>query len=212
MKNLICFCSILFLNMFCFAQHGLEANYNKVYIGRNFSLNYRYEMDKISFHAGVSFHANRLPVPIGSFIKNGAHASEPYQHFGLLLKLDHKIFENNFAEFGVYYSNQLNFIDHKIRLYPAVDQLVPDPQSELDYVYSYHVNDFGPVFSSDNIFGLYLRVKLSKKFYISISSGAGFVFWKSVDNNVFSMWNRPSHGFDFSSQFSMGMGYKFGKK
>ncbi len=212
MKNLICFCSILFLNMFCFAQHGLEANYNKVYIGRNFSLNYRYEMDKISFHAGVSFHANRLPVPIGSFIKNGAHANEPYQHFGLLLKLDYKIYENNFADIGVYYANHLNLINHKIRLYPAVDQLVSNPQSELDYIYSYHVNDLGPVFSSDNIFGGYLRAKLSKKFYISISFGAGFVFWKSVDDNVFSMWNRPSHGFDFSSQFSMGMGYKFGKK
>lgn len=204
---------MIHIGSMCFSQHALEVNFNKVYIGRNFSVNYKYEINKISLHAGLLFHVNKLPVPEGSFIKNGAHASKFHQHFGLLLKFDYKIYQNDFAEFGFYYSNQLNLIDQKIRLYRAVAQVVPIPQSEMDYLYIIHKNTYGPVFGTDNLIGLFLRANLNDVFYVSTYFGAGFLFWKSLDDNILLLGGKkPNQGIDLSSQFSLGFGYKIGKK
>lgn len=196
-----------------YTQHSVEVNFNKVYIGRNFSISYHKEFKQFTFNGGVSFHVNRLPVPLSSLLKNGAHTQHFSEHFGFQIGFDYQLYQNDYLKTGLYYSNQIANIGHIVRYYPAIGALVPEPMSEEDIVYTYKETAFGSVLSSDNVIGLYLEAKLTSKIYLTTRFGAGVVFWKNFDNDVIHFaGKKPNQGNVISSQFSLGLGYTFNKK
>lgn len=197
----------------CFSQHAIEANFNKIYIGRNFSIMHKYDIKKFSIISGVTFHVNRLPTPLGTLLKNGAHSQNFGQHFGLAIGLDYQIYKNNYMSIAINYTNHLSRVGQIVHSYPAIGSSVPNPQSESDFIYSYSQYKFGPVLATDNAIGLSIKTKLADKLYLSLQFGAGMIFWKySGDEILLFAGKKPNQGNVVSSQFSLGIGYKFGKQ
>ena len=196
-----------------YTQHSVEANYNKVYIGRNFSLSHKYNFNKLSIISGVSFHVNRLPTPLSTLLKNGAHTQNFGQHFGIIIGLNYSLYKNNYVLIGLNYTNHISNISQIIHSYPAIGSTVPNPQSESDFIYTYSQFKFGPVLTTDNALGLSIKAKLSENLYLSTLFSAGIILWKySGDEILLFAGKKPNQGWVISSQFSLGLGYTFRKK
>lgn len=210
MKSKVVFIIFVCLNSSLFSQSSLVANYNKIYIGRNFDISYHHQNNKFSYFGGVTVHINREPTPLSSIIRNAGLTRKFIEHFGIKLGAEYSFYTNQYADFGVYFSSQNALMSQKYRNYWFYDYLVENPQSEMDAIYSYSEIHFGPVLSSDNVFGVYLKANLSEKLFLTGRVGAGLMFWKNYSNEmILFAGKKPNQGYNLTSQFSLGLGYTF---
>lgn len=204
------FILFVILSFDSYAQTSIEFHYNDVYIGRNFSLQGATEKNKVSFNYGLAYHVNRIDkIPYGTFIKKTAFASNAKQRLCLQLGFGYYFYKTEHFQGGLFYNNQISFIDNKLIKYWYHDTLVSNPQSESDLIYTYEEVTFGPVFSIDNVIGLTFKNKINDHIYLKTKGGIGLLFWKNTSENFILLTNPPNQGIDYSTFFSIGLGYTF---
>lgn len=205
---------LIFLSFSSFSQSSIEFNFNDVYIGRNLSANWKRHYPNLSFSTGLTYHINRIDkVPIGTLIKKSAFAENFGQRFGIQLGFEYFIYKNDFCKIGLFYSNQISLINQLVKLYPAYDTLVSNPQSEFDFLYTKHERNYGPVFTSDNVIGITFKNNITKNIYLSTRGGLGILFWKNTDNSLLLIAGKKNNqSYNFTSFFSISLGYTFNKK
>lgn len=213
MKYLLIIFSLSFFP-FSFSQSGIEFSYNDVYIGRNFSLQWTRQVSALSFYAGATYHVNRIDkIPYGTFVKKSAFASNFGQRIGLQFGLEYYFFKNSNFKTGLFYNNQISFIDQRFIKYIAFDTLVSNPQSESDLVYKYNELTFGPFITADNVIGLTLHCNLTDNLCLKTKGGFGFLLWKNTDDDVLLIGGKKNNqSYNFTSFFSIGLGYTFNKR
>jgi hypothetical protein len=213
MKLFFCYL-VLFSSFSGFSQSSIEFNFNDVYIGRNLSFNWKKYYSNLSFSSGLTYHINRIDkVPIGTFIKKSAVAENFGQRFGVQFGFEYFLYKNEFCKIGLFYSNQISLINQLIKVYPAYDTLVSNPQSEFDFLYTKYERKYGPVFTSDNVIGITLKNNITKNIYLSTRGGLGILFWKNTDNSLLLIGGKKNNqSYNFTSFFSIGIGYTFNKK
>jgi len=207
-------CLALFLAFSFLSQSSIEFNFNEVYIGSNLGVNWKRYYPNLSFSTGLTYHINRIDqIPIGTFIKNSAFAENFGQRFGLQLGFEYYLYKNDFFKIGLFYSNQISLMNQLIKVYSAYDTLVSNPQSEFDFLYTKYERIYGPVFTSDNVIGITLKNNITKNIYLSTRGGLGILFWKNTDNSLLLIGgNKINQSYNFTSFFSIGIGYTFNKK
>lgn len=194
--------------LFFNAQTGFEASYNIAYNGRNINVSYKKTIQNFAVTGGLKYHINRSEhVPINTFFKNSAYASNFPEKIGAQIGLDYYLLKRQNYKLGIYYNNQISYISQMIKALYAYEQLVPNPQSEFDFSYVKHEKIFGPVFESENTFGMVLETKLTPQFYTVLRAGLGIMFWKNTDSSVIFTSNLNQHGHLFTSFGSIGFGY-----
>lgn len=210
------FCSylILFISISSFSQSSVEFNYSDVYIGRNISLSWKKTISNFSISTGVTYHINRIDkVPIGTFIKKSAYAENFGQRFGIQIGLEYFLIKNSHCKLGLFYNNQTSFISQVHKMYYAYDTLVSNPQSEFDFLYTKSERTFGPFITIDNVIGLTLKNTITDNLYLTTKGGLGFLLWKNTDNSVLLIGGKKNNqSYNFTSFFSIGLGYTFNKK
>lgn len=213
MKYLLIIISLSFFP-YSFSQSGIEFSYNDVYIGRNFSLQWTRQVSALSFYAGATYHVNRIDqIPYSTFIKKSAYATNFGQRMGLHFGLEYYFFQNSNFKTGVFYNNQISSIDQTHITYGAYDTLVSNPQSESDYLYVYSNKTFGPFITIDNVLGLTLHCNLTNNLYLKTKGGFGFLLWKNTDDDVLLIGGKKNNqSYNFTSFFSIGLGYTFNKR
>lgn len=98
-------------------------------------------------------------------------------------------------------------MDTYFRLFQNYEALVPEPQGQEDYAVTIHSDEFGPLFSFDNTFGLLFKGKITDNLFLNLHGGVGFTYLKSNDEFVITA---ASYGSSFlSTSFSIGFGYSF---
>ena len=98
-------------------------------------------------------------------------------------------------------------------MYYAYDTLVSNPQSEFDYLYTKSERTFGPFITVDNVIGITLKNNLTDNLYLSTKGGFGFLIWKNTDKSVLILGGKKTNqNYNFTSFFSIGLGYTFHKK
>lgn len=209
-----CSCLVLFLSFSSFSQSSVEFNYSDVYIGRNISLSWEKTISNFSISTGVTYHINRIDkVPIGTFIKKSAYAENFGQRFGIQIGIEYFLIKNSHFKLGLFYNNQTSFISQVHKMYYAYDTLVSNPQSEFDYLYTKSERTFGPFITIDNVIGLTLKNNLTDNLYLTTKGGLGFLLWKNTDNSVLLIGGKKNNqSYNFTSFFSIGLGYTFNKK
>ncbi len=209
-----CSCLVLFLSFSSFSQSSVEFNYSDVYIGRNISLSWKKTISNFSISTGVTYHINRIDkVPIGTFIKKSAYAENFGQRFGIQIGIEYFLIKNSHFKLGLFYNNQTSFISQVHKMYYAYDTLVSNPQSEFDYLYTKSERTFGPFITIDNVIGLTLKNNLTDNLYLTTKGGLGFLLWKNTDNSVLLIGGKKNNqSYNFTSFFSIGLGYTFNKK
>lgn len=212
MTNILIILSF-FIIPFSYAQSGVEFSYNDVYIGRNFSLQWVKKMNKTIFHVGPTYHVNRIDkIPYGTLIKKSAFETNFANRFGVQFGLEYFFFQNEHFQSGIFYNNQTSIMDQKFIKYIAIDTLVSNPQSEADLAYQYYERDIGPFITVDNVIGLTLHCNLTNNFYFKTKGGLGFLLWKNTDDSVILIGGKKNNqSYNFSSFFSIGLGYTFNK-
>ncbi|MFN4909989.1 MAG: hypothetical protein ACK444_11465 [Flavobacteriales bacterium] len=207
-------CLALFLAFSFLSQSSIEFNFNEVYIGSNLGVNWKRNYPNLSFSTGLTYHINRIDqIPIGTFIKNSAFAQNFGQRFGLQLGFEYYLYKNDFFKIGLFYSNQISLMNQLIKVYSAYDTLVSNPQSEFDFLYTKYERIYGPVFTSDNVIGITLKNNITKNIYLSTRGCLGILFWKNTDNSLLLIGgNKNNQSYNFTSFFSIGIGYTFNKK
>ncbi|MFM2037449.1 MAG: hypothetical protein RL432_388 [Bacteroidota bacterium] len=207
-------CLALFLAFSFLSQSSIEFNFNEIYIGSNLGVNWKRHYPNLSFSTGLTYHINRIDqIPIGTFIKNSAFAENFGQRFGLQLGFEYYLYNNDFFKIGLFYSNQISLMNQLIKVYSAYDTLVSNPQSEFDFLYTKYERIYGPVFTSDNVIGITLKNNITKNIYLSTRGGLGILFWKNTDNSLLLIGgNKINQSYNFTSFFSIGIGYTFNKK
>jgi hypothetical protein len=210
----ICSYFIVFITFSSFSQSSIEFNFSDVYIGRNLNISWKKTISDFSFSTGLTYHINRIDkVPIGTFIKKSAVAENFGQRFGVQFGFEYFLYKNEFCKIGLFYSNQISLINQLIKVYPAYDTLVSDPQSEFDFLYTKYERKYGPVFTSDNVIGITLKNNITKNIYLSTRGGLGILFWKNTDNSLLLIGGKKNNqSYNFTSFFSIGIGYTFNKK
>lgn len=196
-----------------FSQSGVEFSYNDVYIGRNLSLQWMKQISTLTFNLGTTYHVNRIDkIPLGTFIKKSAYATNFKQRFGLQFGVEYYFFENSHLKTGVFYNTQISSIDQTHIMYYVYDTLVSNPLSESDFLYLYTNKTFGPFFVLDNVIGLTLHCYLTNNLYLKTKGGLGFLLWKNTDEDVILIGGyKNNQSYNFSSFFSLGLGFSFNK-
>jgi hypothetical protein len=205
---------VLLLPFSFFSQSSIEYNFNDVYIGRNLSVNWKKHYPNLSFSTGLTYHINRIDkVPIGTFIKKSAYATNFGQRFGLQFGFEYFFLQNDHFRLGLFYNNQISFIDQIHKMYFAYDTLVSNPQSESDYLYIKHERIFGPFITVDNVIGVTIKNLITENIYLTTKGGLGFLLWKNTDDSVLLIGGgKNNQSYNFTSFFSIGIGYTFTKK
>lgn len=202
---------IVFISFNTLSQSSVEINYNDVYIGRNLSLSWKKCISNFSISSEVTYHLNRFDkVPIGTFIYKSAHAENVGQKFGIQIGLEYMLVKNSHFKLGLFYNNQISFINQVHKMYYVYDTLVSNPKSEFDFSYTKSERTFGPFLTIDNTIGLTLKNSITDNLYLTTKGGVGILFWKNTDENVVIIGGkRPNQDYNFTSLFSIGIGYTF---
>jgi hypothetical protein len=205
---------IFFSTFTCFSQSSIEFNFSDVYIGRNLSVNWKKHYPNLSFSTGLTYHINRIDkVPIGTFIKKSAYTESFGQRFGIQFGFEYFILKNDHFKLGLFYNNQISLIDQIHKMYFAYDTLVSNPQSESDYLYTKSERIFGPFLTIDNVIGISLKNSITNNIYLTTKGGLGFLLWKNTDESVLLIGGKKNNqSYNFTSFFSIGLGYTFNKK
>lgn len=197
-----------------FSQSSIEFNFCDIYIGRNLNFSWKKSVLDFSFSAGLTYHINRIEkVPIGIFNKNSAHGQNLGERFGIQCGLEYFFYKNSHSKIGLFYNNQISSINQVYKMYYATEALVPNPQSEFDFLFLKSERVYGPVITMDNVVGLTLRSNITDKIYLSTKGGFGLLFWKNTDDSFVLVGGKKNNqGYDFTSFFSIGLGYTITKK
>jgi hypothetical protein len=63
------------------------------------------------------------------------------------------------------------------------------------------------------VIGITLKNNITKNIYFSTKGGLGILFWKNTDNSLLLIGgNKNNQSYNFTSFFSIGIGYTFSKK
>jgi hypothetical protein len=207
MKKLIIL--LMIVPYVCMAQSSLRINYNQVYVGKNISVDFDYQFNKIILSIGANYYPgiNKDKVAFHHFLKNRGTPSNIWQHFGLQLSTGYKIYDNkHFDLFGVY-KGSIASMNSYFRGFTNYAPLVPDPQDEEDYALVINNHEFGPVFSFDNTLGLLLKCKITDNLFLNLHGGLGFTYVKNNDD--FFIIPASFGSTLISNSFSIGLGYSF---
>ncbi len=194
-----------------YSQFRIETNFNSVHIGRNQSLLISYKIKKLQIGLGVKYNFNKLVnFPQNNIYKKTFYAITDSEHWGMELNLKYQIFNKKDVFFIHLFLNSQYTKSHiRHEAYLAIGQLVPNPTSELDYVYIKHINYIGPIIALENNFGLAFDFYLSEKIYLTQKFGVGMVFFKNLDKNTIIAGDGD---WELSEMLSFGVGYQFNKK
>lgn len=203
----------LLVCQFSFGQYSIETNFNSVYIGRNQSLLYKQHLKNFSIYGGIKFHFNKPELTgIGSFIKKGGFATSFPERLGIQLGMEYFIWNNNNFFIGVFYDNQLSLMYDLHKMKYAVGTLVPNPQTESDFVYIYEEKKIGRMFTTDNVIGICIKNRLFNEVFLTLKGGLGMLYFKNYDKKNIILAKNFNSGISFTSFFSVGLSYKFKKK
>ena len=196
----------------CLAQTSIKINYNQVYVGKNISVDFDYQIDKILLSLGAVYYPgiDKKKIPFNTFYKNRGTPSNAIQHFGLQFNIGYKIYANNhFDLFGVYKGN-LASMNTYIKFLQTYTPLIPEPQGIEDYAITIEELEFGPLFSFDNTFGLLFKGKITRSLFFNLHGGIGFTYLKN--NDEFTITPENFNGtINLSTTFSIGLGYSFNR-
>jgi len=209
MKYVLIF--ILFISNLTYSQFNLETNFNSVSTGRNQSLSLNYYFKKFQVGFGAKYNFNKLTnFPQNVFYKKTFYAINDSEHWGLEFNLKHEIFNlKNVLKSYIFFNSQYTKSHIRFETYYAVSELVPNPTSELDYLYVKHVDFIGPIIALENNIGLAFEIFIFDNVYLSQKFGIGLMLFKNLDKNTILV---GGGNWVFSEMLSFGIGYKFEKK
>ena len=199
---------------FGLGQSSIELNFNDAYIGKNFSLDYRYDLKSIYFKLGVTYHINRIEtLPEDIFYRNAGYATNTGQHFGLQFGGGYTFYENEFCDVAIYYKGYMASMNTYIKSFKIYEPLVANPQSEEDYALIKNDKDFGPIFTFENTVGITISAKLFSNVQLTLGGGLGHMLIRNKSNNVyFGPEGKTNKAYVFTSSYYLGLRYTLNKR
>lgn len=190
---LMCFGSTLL------AQSAAEMSYSDVYMGRNFNMVYKRQLNRWAPYAGLGYFVNRIDrIPSGVFVKKGGFAGTIKERLGLRFGTEFDVFRNDYCRIGLFCEGQVYKTSAKFR-----------PSYSSDSSNYSEMRDFGPVLSIDNVLGISINARLTEQFYMNLKGGIGAHLLRGYTALAIS----PARFLiSAESTFSVGLGYVFKRK
>jgi hypothetical protein len=173
-------------------------------------MDFDYQLGKIIFSAGVAYFpgVNKDKISFNTFYKDRGSPTNFIQHFGIQFGGGYKIYENSHFELFGLYKGCLASMDTYFKFFQNYTALVPEPQDIEDYAVIVNTDEFGPLFSFDNSFGLLLKGNLTNNLFFNLNGGVGFTYLKNTDEFVITSESFGGN-ISLSAMFSLGFGYSF---
>lgn len=184
----------------------IDVNYNWALIGRNLSVNYNQYIGRHALIIGVKQHYNTPPESTQFFVyKNAGHAENFIESIGLNIGYKFDLLKHHdYLMPYLFFQSQIS----NIRYRRSWTTIVNDQNGQ--YI-SRNTETTDPLFTTENIIGFGLKVKLYKNLFLNQTAGLGIATFKDGETHPFANTQLKNFDIDWATSIKLGLICQFHK-